>query len=224
MVNPSQTPPSSNSSSKKKIQLAGIIGAVALLAIVMYPGTFGQPGSQQISSQAQKPTPLTVQQQSMCNSILDELNATIPNDDNHTAAVDLLNGEYCSRGDLVNQLGNRSNPGIGLAAYACEATRGTIKDPEAADTLQMFSDLYCTGAKQGLASQTTDLIAATNALENSTQYAQQATQISATLVSAQAMTNSTPYSAYLKASDASKAFEQMVASSIPPSSPTPAAS
>jgi hypothetical protein len=203
----SAVPSSSRHNQSKLIKFGAIGAAVAALAIIMLPGiSLSSLSSLSSSSSSQAQTqqdsffktdvPLTEQELTICNSVHDQLDSTIIPGDNHTAAVDLLNGVYCNRADLVHALGSSNYPAIGLTSYACEATRGTLQDQEASDELQQFKDIYCASAQQSLQGATGKLSSIANSLKQISDYSLKAQQISAILDNSTSLADQSPYAAY----------------------------
>ena len=209
-LDPSSAPSSnyrSKSFSKNLWQLAGAAGVVLLLVVVMYPGTLANPALTTQNSTQTTSNLLTSRQQDVCNSADDELVAGVPSGQNHDPAVDLLEGMYCSRADLVDSIGSTSFPATGLMAYACESTRGTVTDQDASDTLQQYGSLYCTGATQSLNSEISDLKSSLTALNGNVKYSKTMDAISTNLAQAQSLISSEkPYAAYKEFNAASQAL------------------
>ena len=209
--NPSPaTPPSVSSSSKKIWQLAGIGGVVVLLVVVMYPGILTSPGVSSQASQEPAATPLNAQQQQVCSSASDDISTIIPQGENHDAAADLLDGFYCSNGEIVDSIGSTSYPATGIAAYACEATSGGLKDQAASDALQQYGPIYCTAANQSLNSEIAGLQNAANAIGADPKYSQTVKEVSSDITQAQTLlSQSKPYSAYQEFNTASQAIANL---------------
>ena len=182
----------------------GAVGAVvAALAIVMIPGISFSNHSEAQPEFKREP-PLTEQQLAICNSVHDQLdNVIVANDVNHTAAVDLLNGVYCNRADLVNELGHSNYQGVALSAYACETTTGTLQDQTASEELYQYSKLYCTSAKQSLRNETANLGAIAGSLAQISDYSERASQVSGIVGNATALIDTKPYSAFKELDKAS---------------------
>ena len=168
--------------------------AVAALAIIMLPGiSFSHPTPQ---STVKAEIPLTEQELAVCNSVHNQLDSAVVPGDNHTAAVDLLNGVYCNRADMVHEIGSSGYAAVGLTAYACEATRGTIHDQSASDDLQQFKDIYCASAKQSLQNATETVTSIANALGQISDYSSKASQANAILENSTSLADSRPYLAF----------------------------
>lgn len=218
----SNLPAKPRSGSKKATQIAAIVGAVALLAIVMYPGSIipqkaaSQAAANNTSDVASIKSypPLTSEQQTMCSSVHDDLVTVVAaagSNSSQDAAVDMLDGVYCNRADLVNAIGPTSYPATGLAAYACEVSQGSIQDQDAADALQPYGALYCGGSTTSLKSEITDLQSAVGAISGDPKYSDSAKQISQDIAQAQSMAGEKPYAAYQQLELASKAFTSLPA-------------
>ena len=191
----------------------GAMGAaIAALAIIMLPGiSFSHP---QTPQNAVKPeVPLTEQELTICNSVHNQLDSAVIPDDNHTAAVDLLNGVYCNRADLVHQIGSLSYPATGLMAYACEATRGTIQDQSASEDLGQFKDIYCASAKQSLQNETANIASIASSLGQISEYSSKAAQVSTILQNSTSLADQRPYSAYRELAVAAELITNATSSS-----------
>lgn len=199
--------------SKKGLTVAGsIVGAVAVLAVIMYPGssalfqgglpggntTIGGPGGNNSTGDAS--VVLTEEELDICNSAQDEVSVVLGQDNqNSEAALDLLIGTYCTRADLVEDIGSSNYPGIGLVAYACEAIGGTIDDAVAAETFEDFGPLYCSSVTTALRNETGSLLLLAEAISETEEEGGGADPAADAIViinNATSLAESRPYLAY----------------------------
>lgn len=64
-------------------------------------------------------------------------------DETRIAAAKALVDEYCQRPELVQEIGAMVNPGMGLAAYGCDAGSGLMGDSDLQASLGRFAEIYC---------------------------------------------------------------------------------
>ena len=64
-------------------------------------------------------------------------------DETRIAAAKTLVDEYCQRPELVQEIDAMVNPGMGLAAYGCDAGSGMIGDSALQASLGKYAEIYC---------------------------------------------------------------------------------
>ena len=186
----------------KQLAKYGAMGAaLAALAIIMLPGiSFSQPHPNGVAQTTVKAeVPLTPQELEVCNSVHGQLDSTVIAGQNHTDAVDLLNGVYCNRADLVHAIGSSNYPATGLTAYACEATQGTISDQSASEELLQYKAIYCASASRALQNGTASIGDIVASMGQISDLSSKSAQVASILQNSTALAHAQrPYSAYLE--------------------------
>ncbi len=62
------------------------------------------------------------------------------------AAASILMNEYCSRPELITEIGTMAFPSVGLISYGCDSASGKIGDENLREALQEYATIYCEGA------------------------------------------------------------------------------
>jgi hypothetical protein len=142
------------------LKYAGIIGALALVGIILSPVSPLSPSS--------APSTQGNDEESTCDSLGQGVQYVISGsrivsfrDDGFTEggqesmpsitfaeknATDILILEYCNRPELVHSMSSAYDPSLKLVAYACEAASGKSGDDELRNSLEGHRDIYCSSA------------------------------------------------------------------------------
>lgn len=67
------------------------------------------------------------------------------NETRRVAAATLMD-EYCSRPELVKEIGAMAFPSVGLISYGCDVASGKIGDEDLRNSLQVHASIFCEGA------------------------------------------------------------------------------
>lgn len=184
---------------KKLLTIVGILASLVVLAIIAIPTItlpIAQPSTDVTSDPEEEVTPdISDTELDDCSSWSDPVLLLIGNNTEGEEATDLIVGTFCNRPDLIQSVKLSSQPETSILAYACEAASGTIDDAVMEDDLEIYSDLYCSAAKNALKNETASLLALAQDAGNEPYNEAKLVDIRKTIVESETLIESNPYNA-----------------------------
>lgn len=215
---------------KKPFTALAIIASLAALAIIIVP-SFSLPpaltnnvNNPNLGQDEEEIPDVSDEDLETCNSWHPVVLGVLGGDPNGSLATDLVIGEFCNRPDLIKEIRASDQPGLSLIAYSCEAMSGQINDSRLSEKVQIYGDLYCSGARNALKSEGAELHSLADGI-GGILIAQQPppsfdvpstiANIRLTITESESMIEKTPYQAQLGFNEASVKLKELVIQASP---------
>ena len=215
---------------KKPFTALAIIASLAALAIIIVP-SFSLPpaltnnvNNPNLGQDEEEIPDVSDEDLETCNSWHPVVLGVLGGDPNGSLATDLVIGEFCNRPDLIKEIRTSDQPGLSLIAYSCEAMSGQINDSRLSEKVQIYGDLYCSGARNALKSEGAELHSLADGI-GGILIAQQPppsfdvpstiANIRLTITESESMIEKTPYQAQLGFNEASVKLKELVIQASP---------
>ena len=219
---------------KKPLTALAIIASLAALAIIIVPSfslppaltnNGNNPNLSQDEEEIEEEIPdVSDEDLETCNSWHPAVLGILGGDPNGSLATDLVIGEFCNRPDLIKEIRASDQPGLSLIAYSCEAVSGQINDSRLAEKVQIYGDLYCSGARNALKSEGAELHYLADGIEGilvaqqpppSFDVPSTIAKIRLTITESESMIENTPYKAQIGFNEASRKLKELVIQASP---------